>query len=79
MIANEVAVHEVDGRRMRPVPDRLSPFPSVAYRRAAALLSLYRSRVDFLEDLESENGAECPRRRSNAGSVLIGHDPSAAH
>jgi hypothetical protein len=65
MNANQVAVHEVDGRRMHTIVDGLveaavTPAEarrSSAYQRAEALLSLYRSRVDFLEDDDSESTA----------------------
>ena len=59
MNVNRVAVHEVDGRRMHIVidglvdsadpPDHRPPPISRAYRRAVALFSVYRSRVDFLK------------------------------
>ena len=81
MNASEVAVHEVDGRRMHMVLDGLAegaaaldvdpadmgpvgaaghfpPRRSHAYRRAVALLSAYRSRVDFLKHCEIESGTK---------------------
>jgi hypothetical protein len=58
MNANQVAVQEVDGRRMHIIVDGLvegAVAPSSAYQRAVSLLSLYRSRVDFLEDDECDS------------------------
>lgn len=91
MRANEVAVHEVDGRRMHMVLDgladgaaalgvepdatgRLSPLRSPAYRRAVALLSIYRSRVDFLEQREIDGSSESLKRPGP-----IGPGPLAVH
>jgi hypothetical protein len=70
MNANQVAVHEVDGRRMHTIVDGLvesavapaEALRSSAYQRAVALLSLYRSRVDFLEDDECDS-ADIPLYR----------------
>ncbi len=45
------------------VPGRLTVLPSLAHRRAAALLAVYRSHVDFLKDCEIENGTESLRHR----------------
>jgi len=44
-------------------PDDLSPLRSHAYRKAAALLSVYRSRVDFLRHREIDLGSEILRYR----------------
>jgi hypothetical protein len=97
MNAKEVAVHEVDGRRMHMVvdglaegaaapglepdhlgpvgaPGHLPPRRSHAHRRAAALLSVYRSRVDFLRHREIDSGTENPLYRFKKSPVLIGRD-----
>jgi hypothetical protein len=45
------------------VPGDLLPLRWSAYRAAAALLSVYRSRVDFLRHHALDTGAESPRYR----------------
>jgi hypothetical protein len=67
MDANQVVVHEIDGPRMHLVLDDLADGAlalgtepavtgSYAFRKAVTLLSIYRSRVDFLKQCEIESG-----------------------
>jgi len=61
------------------VTGHLPPLRSHAYRRAAALLSLYRSRVDFLWHRDIDSATESLVDRFKNRPMPIGHDPSAVH
>jgi hypothetical protein len=58
--------------------DRL-PLRTRAYRTAAALLSVYRSRVDFLRHGGLDPGADSMRYRFTPMPALTGPEPAATH
>jgi hypothetical protein len=64
-LADYVAGIGTEFADMGPVAvlDDLLPFRWNAYRAAAAMLSVYRSRVDFLRHYALDTGAESPRYR----------------
>jgi hypothetical protein len=64
-----------------PVGDTgdLVPLRSHAYRRAAALLSVYRSRVDFLGARALESSVDSFRHRFAPGPESTGSEPAATH
>jgi hypothetical protein len=99
MNAKQVAVHEVDGRRVHVVldglveyvaalaaefadigpvggPGDLLPLRSHAFRTTAALLGVYRSRVDFLRHSALDTGGERFRDRFMPVPALTGPDPA---
>jgi hypothetical protein len=100
MNAKQVAVHEVDGRRMHLVFDSLAdyvavlgaefaetgrvgvlgdlpPLRSHAYRAAAALLNVYRSRVDFRRHCAVD--ATSLRYQFAPMPALNGAEPAVTH
>jgi hypothetical protein len=102
MNAKQVAVHEVDGRRMHFVFDGLAdyvavlgaefaetgrvgvlgdlpPLRSHAYRTAAALLNVYRSRVDFRRHCAGGNDAASLRYQFAPMPALNGPAPAVTH
>ncbi len=102
MNAKQVAVHEVDGRRMHLVFDSLAeyvavlgaefaetgrvgvlgdlpPLRSHAYRAAAALLNVYRSRVDFRRHCAVGNDAASLRHHFAPMPALNGAEPAVTH
>ncbi len=59
------------------VPGDLLPLRSHVYRTAAALLSVYRSRVDFLAHRALDTGGESLRYRVRPMPALTGPEPVA--
>lgn len=61
------------------VPGDLLPLGSHACRTAAALLSVYRSRVDFLGHRAVDSDADRLRYRLTPMPALTGPEPAATH
>jgi hypothetical protein len=60
-------------------PGDLLPLRSHAYHRAASLLSVHRSRIDFLRHRAFETGPECNRYRFAPIPALTGPAPATTH